>query len=169
MGHFFNGQVVSDGVFTSVTEGGRRLSFPPCLCVCLYLHVSSIAQKVADGLWQIWWMRWVGDKNKAIRFLFRSGCRCSQWDTKRKLFSLAEVCTLRSALTVLFFFLFDHRFMVESSIPRISGNIFPCAGGVCGQSGEIWWARCEVRGGAGWELACKFERNNGAQILGQAV
>jgi len=39
-----------------------------------------------------WWMSWVGDKNKPIRFGLRSGCRSSNlWETKRKLFILAVV------------------------------------------------------------------------------
>ena len=41
---------------------------------------------------------WVGDKNKRIIFWFRKADPSYQWDTKCKLFSLAEVCILPCAV-----------------------------------------------------------------------
>ena len=54
------------------------------------------------GYYKTWWMSWVGDENKPIRFWLRSGFKYGpSVDTKRKLFSLAEVCPLPYAVLVL--------------------------------------------------------------------
>ena len=47
-----------------------------------------------------WWMSWLDDKNKRIRFWFRLADLAHRWDTKRKLFSQAEGCTPPSAVVV---------------------------------------------------------------------
>ena len=53
--------------FTSITEGGWRICFHPCLSVCP--AVSRISQKVIDGFGRnLVLMSWFGDKNKLIEF-----------------------------------------------------------------------------------------------------
>ena len=50
---------------------------------------------------ETWWVSWLGDKNKPIKFQFRSESRsCLSQDTTCKLISLAEVCALPSVLLV---------------------------------------------------------------------
>ena len=51
---------------------------------------------------KIWWMSWLDDKTKSIVFCFRSADPAYQWDTKRKPFSLAEICALPSVILACF-------------------------------------------------------------------
>ena len=74
-------------------------------------RVKNDKEQDISKLWndydKSWWMRWVGDKNKTIRFCCVTRTNgpdadlAYQWDTKRKLLSLAEVCTLLSFVLVV--------------------------------------------------------------------
>ena len=52
---------------------------------------------------ETWWMSLLGEKNKLIKFQFRSNLNpdpAHQSDTKRELISLVEVCALLSVALV---------------------------------------------------------------------
>uniref|UniRef100_A0A8C4QXN3 Follistatin-like 5 n=1 Tax=Eptatretus burgeri TaxID=7764 RepID=A0A8C4QXN3_EPTBU len=73
-----------------------------------------------------WWMSWLDDKNKPIRFWFSSADPVYLWDTKRYVFSLVEECALSSAVLVshVFNVRYDYLVVVSHNSKQPDDNFF---------------------------------------------
>ena len=65
-------------------------------------YIAQYLRKLQTDSDETWWMSWFRDEDKPIKFISHPNPDLNyQWDTKLKLISLVEVCSLPSALLIL--------------------------------------------------------------------